>query len=150
AADVDTAIAVALRFLERHYEAAVAYQVDGDRAHAAQAGGGVHDWQRLRDLDLEREDDAGLAAIADRGVVAAFRPNRPIDHRIAMLVVGQSDVDGLVVPLRLFGDLRWVLYAVRPLDGDPPSAAEIERVQRELERCLDRLDPDEPTIEVRN
>jgi hypothetical protein len=150
AADVDTAIAVALRFLERHYEAAVAYQVDGDRARACHAGGGVRDWEHLRDLDLEREDDASLAALADRGVVAAFRPNRPIDHRIAMLAVGQSDVDGLVVPLRSFGDLRWVLYAARPLDAEPPAAAEIERVQRELEACLDRLDPDEPTIEVRN
>jgi hypothetical protein len=150
AAEVDTAIAVALRFLEHHYEAAVAYQVDGDRVRASQAGGGVRDWVRLRELDLEREDDASLAVIADRGVIAAFRPDRPIDHRIAMLAVGQSDADGLVVPLRSAGDLRWVLYAAQPLDGAAPAAAEIERVQRELEACLDRLDPDEPTIEVRN
>src|SRR5262249_46756271 len=64
AAEVDTAIAVALRFLEHHYEAAVAYQVDGDHVRACQAGGGVHDWVRLRALDLEREDDASLAALA--------------------------------------------------------------------------------------
>jgi hypothetical protein len=53
-----------------------------------------------------------------------------------------------VVPLSVGGDLRWILFAARPLDDAPPAADVIEPVRRELEACLGPLDEHAPFIEI--
>jgi hypothetical protein len=58
------------------------------------------------------------------------------------------DVAELSLPLEVGGEVRWVLYGSGPRDEAPIPQAMLESVRRELERCLHRLDPEEPTIEV--
>jgi hypothetical protein len=140
-----TAIDVALRFLEHHYQAAVAFELDGEELAPRQAGRRVRDWAQLRQRSLPR--DNGLVEHAGQGVTTMFRLSR-VDEALTPFAAGASDVDAVVVPLSVGGDLRWILFAARPLEAVAPAADVIEPVRRELEACLGRLDELAPIIEV--
>lgn len=148
AADAITAIQIAVRFLSLHYQAVVAYELQDERLEARLAGGRVQDWSRLRELRLARDGTASVAALAAVGDIAAFHASCPMDYRVAMLASGDADVPGVVVPLCVADELRWVLYGASPRPDAPVTAAMLQEVRQETEDCLDRLDPNEIEIEI--
>ncbi len=149
AIDPERAVQAALRFLTRPYQGAVAYSVDGDRLDATLYAGRVRDWAMLRKLHLLASGPAAIAVLAREPRAQAFEPGSPLDYRIALWTAGVSEAAGLVIPIRVAGNLRWVLYAAGPMpDATIPPATLVE-VHRELEHSLLRVDSDEPEIEVR-
>ncbi len=145
----DHAVTAGLRFLTRHYQAAVAYAVDGDRLDARLHAGEVRDWAMLRKLHLLTAGPAAVAALSRHERAQAFEPAGPLDYRVALWTAGVSEAPGLVIPVRVAGTLRWVLYAAGPLPGSVVTPTAVVQVHRELETSLLRLDDDEPEIEVR-
>jgi len=144
----DTAIEIALRFLTHHFDAAIAYTLEDGVLAAATAAGHVRDWAGLCELRLLEDDRASVTALAARGASAMFAPSRPVDHKLAMLASGDSEAAGVVVPLFVGGELRWILYGARQRDAELTPAM-VEQVRHELERCLARVDPELPEIELR-
>jgi hypothetical protein len=146
--DTETALRIALRFVAQHYQAAIAYDVGKHRLEACFAEGDVVDWSRIRELGLDPDTSASVVALARGGRGTEFRPRRPHDYRLAMLAAGDSEAPGVTIPLHIGGELRWILYGARPRAEAPLTDATLEAVRLEVEACLQRLDPDEPTIEV--
>ena len=148
AKDAEMAVRIGLRFLAQHYEAAVAYRVGVELLEPHGAEGLVRDWTRLRELQLSRDGIASLAQLALEPHAVVFQPRCPMDSRLAMLATGDSDAQGVVVPLQVAGDLRWVLWGSSPREDTPLTPASLEQVRAEIEKCLHRVDPEEPVIEV--
>ena len=149
AADPDAALRVALRFLTQHYQAAIAYAIDDNRLEPTVASGAVREWPLVKNLRLLTSGPSSLAARARLPEPTAFAPSCPLDYRLAMLVTGVSEAEGLVVPISLGDRVRWVLYAAGPRPDGVLSPVVLDQVRRDLTACLQRVDPDEPAIEVR-
>jgi CheY-like chemotaxis protein len=147
--DADRAVSTALRFLANHYTGAVAYAVEGDRLDAAQCAGRVRDWPMLQRLHLLADGPCSIVTLAQEGRAQAFEPRSPLDYRVALWTAGVSEAEGIVVPIRVAGNLRWILYAAGPLPDVSVTPQALVQVHRELESSLLRLDIDEPEIEVR-
>jgi len=54
----------------------------------------------------------------------------------------------VTIPIHVGGELRWVLYGAKPRAEAPLGDVVLEAVRSEIERCLSRVDPDEPMIEI--
>jgi hypothetical protein len=148
AASTDRTVQIGLRFLANHYETAIAYAVEARAVEARHASGRVADWPHLRELRLERNQTASLAALSSRQVATAFRPMCPMDQRLAQHATGDADAAGLVMPLHVDGELRWILYAVRPRDEAPVGRGVVETVRRALTSHLENVDPTRVEMEI--
>lgn len=148
--DTETALRVALRFVAHHYQAAIAYDVGPRRLEARMAEGDVVDWSKLREIGIECDATASVVALAAGGRGTEFRPRRPQDYRLALLAAGDSEAPGVTIPIHVGGELRWVLYGARPRAEAPLGDVVLEAVRGEIERCLSRVDPDEPMIEIQS
>jgi CheY-like chemotaxis protein/anti-sigma regulatory factor (Ser/Thr protein kinase) len=144
----ETAVQIGLRFLANHYDAAVAYAVDGHHVEATFASGQVRDWPKLRALRLTRDETASIAAMSARDAATPFTPACPLDFRIAMVATGNSEAAGLVMPLKVDGELRWILYGAGPHDDTPLLPDVVEKVRCELAGHLQRLDPEQTDIDI--
>lgn len=149
ALDADRAVQTALRFLANHYTGAVAYAVDGDRLDPVLAAGRVRDWATLQKMHLLAEGPCTIASLAREGRIKAFSPQCALDYRVALWTAGVSEAEGIVIPIHVAGNLRWILYAAGPLPDVSVAPTALVQVHRELETSLLRLDVDEPEIEVR-
>jgi hypothetical protein len=149
ASDAERAVQTALRFLANHYTGAIAYAVDGDRLDAVVAAGRVRDWPTLQKLHLLADGPCAIARLANGGRAQAFDPQCALDYRIALWTAGVSEAEGIVIPIKVAGNLRWILYAAGPTPDVSITPAALVQVHRELETSLLRLDVDEPEIEVR-
>lgn len=147
--DPERAVHTALRYLTTHYQGAVAYAVDGDRLDATVCAGRVRDWGMLRKLHLLADGPCSIASLAQEPRAQAFDPHCALDYRVALWTAGVSEAQGIVVPIRVAGNLRWILYAAGPLPDVSITPQALVQVHRELEKSLLRLDVDEPEIEVR-
>ncbi len=149
ALDPDHAVGAALRFLAHHYQGAVAYAVDGVRLDATLCAGRVRDWASLRKLHLLTSGPSALARMASSDRAQVVEAHCPLDYRLALWTAGVSEAEGLVMPIRVAGNLRWILYAAGPMPQAMVTPAALVQVHRELEQSLLRVDVDEPEIEVR-
>lgn len=149
ALDPERAVHTALRYLTTHYQGAIAYAVEGDRLDATICAGRVRDWAMLRRLHLLADGPCSIASLAQEPRAQAFEPQCALDYRVALWTAGVSEASGIVVPIRVAGNLRWILYAAGPLPDVSITPQALVQVHRELETSLLRLDVDEPEIEVR-
>lgn len=149
ASEPERAVQAALRFLTAHYQGAVAYAVDGERLDAAVCAGRVRDWPMLRKLHLLAGGPCSIVTLSHEERAQAFEPRTPLDYRVALWTAGVSEAAGIVVPIRVAGKLRWILYAAGPLPDLSVTPQALVQVHRELENSLVRLDSEEPEIEVR-
>ncbi|HUQ03699.1 MAG TPA: ATP-binding protein [Kofleriaceae bacterium] len=147
--DSERAVQTALRFLANHYTGAVAYAVDDGRLDAALCAGRVRDWPMLQKLHLLSDGPCSIVSLASEARAHVFEPQSPLDYRVALWTAGVSEAQGIVVPIRVAGNLRWILYAAGPLPDVSVTPQALVQVHRELESSLLRLDVDEPEIEVR-
>jgi hypothetical protein len=103
----------------------------------------------LRKMHLLADGPCSIASLAQEPRAQAFDPQCALDYRVALWTAGVSEASGIVVPIRVAGNLRWILYAAGPLPDVSITPQALVQVHRELEKSLLRLDVDEPEIEVR-
>jgi hypothetical protein len=148
ATTAEAAVQIGLRFLANHYETAIGYAMAEQQVEARLSAGRVRDWAQLRELQINRDDGASVAALAARDGATRFRPIRRMDYRIALFATGDGGAGGLVMPVQVGGEPRWVLYGARPRRDAPINAATVDRVRRAIARHLRRLDPDHADIDI--
>jgi hypothetical protein len=147
--DAERAVHTALRFLTAHYQGAIAFAVDGERLDATLCAGRVRDWATLKKMHLLASGPSSIATLAQEPRAQAFAPQCALDYRLALWTAGVSEAPGIVIPIRVAGNLRWILYAAGPLPDVSVTPQALVQVHHELESSLLRLDVDEPEIEVR-
>jgi len=140
ATTAELALEFGLRFVLNAYNGAVAFDVHGRTMLPWFACGDVADWQAAQGVAIDIADDCTIGRIAFDRDTETFTPTTSaLDYQIAEITAGMATTPGLVLPVRLRGQLRYVIYAYGLRYRRPLARRVVARLQRELVEVLSRF-----------